>query len=56
MCGSGWVASSFCMSRMVVCIPRVLSVRAFMCGWVYSVLSVDGMVWVGELGWGMLSD
>ena len=50
MWGSEWAVSSFCKSRMVVCMPRVFSVRAFRRWCVYIVLLRGGVVCVWELG------
>ena len=38
--GDGCVASIFCKSRIVVCIPPVLMVRAVIGGWEYSCLGL----------------
>ncbi len=35
ICMSGWLVSMLCRSMMVVCIPRVLRVRALRLGCVY---------------------
>ena len=35
MCGSEWAVSTFCRSRIVMCIPRVFRVRALRLWFVY---------------------
>jgi len=54
ICGVDCVARRFYMSKMVVCIPLVLRVRAVMGGWEYSYAvlgSVSG--WVGGVNVGI---
>ena len=50
MWGSEWVVSIFCRSMMVVCMPRVFSVRTFRRWCVYIMLSRGDVVCVWELG------
>jgi hypothetical protein len=48
-CGGVCVVRRFCRSRMVVCIPLVLRVRAVMGGWEYSVVVLVSVFLCGDV-------